>query len=200
MSRYFCLIDTLDTLNNRVIINIATRNNIEQAIAENLCPKLTHEQRVAQALKPSSDYVDKIWVHQQNTVVDYVMHVESASIEFADQTFTNTSPWTELKEHEFKKSHINWISNDHVNNHNMVSFSQNRYRITNTQSRAEYYARHVINREIMSLRTKIPGFMIWCDSRKCQINMSTSHVWKQWTGAMIEKSTHNTRDRLRRIL
>lgn len=200
MSRCFCLVDTFDTLENRVIINIATRNNIEQAIAENLCPKLTHEQRVEKALKPSSDYTDKIWVHQQNTQIDYVMHVESGDIEFVDQTFTNTSPWQEIKEHEFKKSHNDWINNDHVNKHNMVSFSQNRYRISNTESRVEYYARHVINREIMSLRTKIPGFTILCDSRKCLLSMSTSHTWKQWSGAMIEKSPDNRREHLRHIL
>ena len=200
MSRYFCLVDTLDTLSNQVVINIATRNNIEQAIAENLGPKLTHEQRIEKALKPSSDYVDKIWVYQQNTVVDYMMHVESGDIEFVDQTFANTSPWIELKEHEFKKSHINWIAHDHVNKHNMVRFSQNRYRISNTQSRPEYYARHVINREIMSLRTKIPGFTISCDSRKCLLNISTTHAWKQWCGAMIEKSPGNQREHLRHIL
>lgn len=209
------MLDTLDNKPWRLIINVQTKTNVEQAIAENLGPKLSHEERVKLASRPSSDYIDQVWVRQLKPHFEYVVHLETGVIRFGngDQYTPHTQLY--MKEHEWShnqhglkndmlRAHEQWNMN--VIDRGLIQFVSNTIHITNinaeslSPTRKEYYDRSPINSCLKSVMIKHPNVTVRTCSRKCDLQVSFPYDWTKCVGALIEQSDLNKRDHLKHVI
>lgn len=208
MSRYFCMIDTKDTLPNRLTVNVQTRNNVAQALAENLYPKLTHEQRVEQALKPSSDYMDRVWVRDHRSGCELEVHVESSVLVFNNKHIKNNSDWERKKDWEHVDEYRNWggdqsqVYNDWFKCGEFFCL-QKRHHILNPPGPDHLKTNH-INTHVRLTNTMLPGGMfIKTCSKRCDVGLCVPYdksVWNGWLGAQIKQSDDNKRDHLKHVI
>lgn len=211
-NRHFCMLDTINVLSNRLIVNVQTRCNVQQAVAENLCPNLTHEQRVKHASKPSSDYIDLIWM-KQFQVFECVISIESGKIEFDDGSCYHPDQTIHMKEHQFNnrpdgvrhnllKHKDAWDMN--VSKHGQLDILTKHIHISNIDdvppARQEYYKRSSINHEITCTMITHPDITIHTCSRKCDLQVDFVHDWVNCTGALIQQSDLNRRDHLKHVI
>ena len=208
------MLDTGDIRSSRLIINVQTKTNIPQAIAEKLCPNLTHEERVAHASRPSSDYLDIIWVKQIKPQFEYSIHIESGVVKFGNGDTYAPCEEIHMKEHE-------WSHKQHGLARDMIGGSgafdipvvhRGPFEITtaninisnvhlNTQptGRREYYNRSVINHQLKCTMVHHSLVTIHTCSRKCDVRFDFHAGWNGCTGALIEQSDDNQIPGLRHI-
>ena len=200
------MLDTGDNRSSRLIINAQTKTNVPQAIAENLCPNLTHEERVAHASRPSSDYLDIIWVKQIKPNFEYSIHIESGVVRFGNGDTYTPHEQVHMKEHE-------WSHKQHGLARDMICESKafdipvvhrgpfeiattninisNVHLDTQPAGRAEYYNRSTINHQLKCTMVDHPLVTIHTCSRKCDVRFEFHASWSGCTGALIEKSDDN---------
>lgn len=200
------MLDTGDTRSSRLVINVQTKTNIPQAVAENLCPKLTHEERVAYASRPSSDYLDIIWVKQIKPHFEYSIHIETGVIKFGNGDTFAPDKLLCMKEHE-------WSHKQHGLKHDMIEMSEafdipvvqrgsfeiatasinisNVHLDTQPAGRREYYNRSTINHQLKCTMIRHPLVTIHTCSRKCDVRFDFHTNWLGCTGALIQESNDN---------
>lgn len=223
MIRNFCLFDSLDTLeNDRVIVNAQTKCNVPQALAEGIIKSDTDPDQVAIAMKQSSDYMDKVWIHHESSGMSIQIHVESGDVTFQHErvlmlklgrTYKNRYPVVELKEHEFshqpyfiKKNFDNyqnmWAPDRPIIKHGVELYQQN-FEISNRDKvrgrRLEYYNRGPINWKIACAKIITDHVKVLTISRKCEVHVEYRHDWRDCAGALINKTSDNDRDCLYQI-
>ena len=208
------MLDTGDTRSFRLIINVQTKTNVPQAIAEKLCTNLTHEERVVHASRPSSDYLDIIWVKQIKPQFEYSIHIESGVVKFGNGDTYTPCKEIHMKEHE-------WSHNQHGLTHDMISGSKlwdipvvqrgsfklisaninisNVHLDTQPDGRREYYNRSTINHQLKCTMVHHPLVTLHTCSRKCDVRFDLHASWLGCTGALIEKSDDNQIPSLRYI-
>ena len=200
MSRYYCMLDTQKTLPSRVVINIGTKNNVAQAVAENLNPKMTHDQRVEHAKKEHSDYIERVWIRHYDPDYEMEVHLESSELIYNDQLYVNNTEWLKVKPHQWKKEcdsfgplqkHLH-VNLDHI------KYVHRRYHVS-----PGLPVEHIINTHIKSIYVKIsPEMYIQTHSKRCDFRFKVKNsesLWKNWTGCLIEQSDDNKRDNLKQI-
>lgn len=207
MARFFCSLDTRDTLERRLVVNIGTRVNVEQAIAENINPRISHAERVEQAKKESSDYTETLWFRLYNPDVQFTIDVESGSIEFDDGTkYVNDAKWIDMPEHEITNNMRDVqqsISKMSWHTHRDISFSLNCWRVSNVDSNPERYNRSRINTHINHTCVYMGPLMFATCSRACCYSVGCDFpesVWRKWTGANIVQSDDNVREHLKQVI
>ena len=208
MNRYFRMIDTLDTLPQRIVVNMGTSTNIKQAIAENVCPKLTPEQRVEHAKQKHSDYAEWLWVRVFDPGAMFKIHIESGRIEFNNKAYHCDAPWQDIKANELTESKYVWPQmNMTGQSHHGVIFTQQRYRVTNTEVNPEYFNRSIINREIRMTFVILPSELgLVTSSRNCRFSFDLDQVhmnndlYKGWIGANVRQSDDNILDHLEQVI
>lgn len=210
-NRFFCMLDTLDVLPNRIIINTQTKINIPQAIAENLCPKLTHEQRVEHANRASSDYMEMVWIKQPGKF-QCTINIETGEIRFTDGSTYTPDQTIYMKEHQFShyRSGARWnllrcCDKWEMNYHErgpikLMSKNIHINNITNVPpARQEYYARSPINHQIKCTMLQHPSFTIHTCSRKCDLRVDVACNWRECVGALVAESDDNAREHLHHV-
>lgn len=204
MARHFCMIDTLDTHEYRWVINISTRTNMEQVIAEGLFSDQPPEIREQLAARDSSDYIDRVWVWQDSPETQFMIHVESGNIRFLqpEQLFRPDATSMQLKEFEYRQMYDMFMDSEIMHTHQHVDLVQRRFSITNTHTREEYYNRHAHNRHMVVTKTRVHDrFTIKTSSRHCACDVQVLNAdWSTYTGALIHESPHNRRDHLRHVI
>lgn len=205
-NRWFNMLDTGDTGASRLIINAQTKTNVHQAVAEKLCPDLTHEQRVVQASKPSSDYLDIIWVKQIKPGFEYSIDIESGVVRFGNGDVYTPDNELHIKEHE-------WSHNMHGLRRDMICESEafelpvkrrgpfeivtvsvnisNRDLDSLSAIRKEYYNRSTINHQLKCTMIRHPVVTLHTCSRKCDVRFDLHTGWIGCSGALIERSDDN---------
>ena len=204
MSRCFCMIDTLDTIPDRLVINIQTRNNVEQAVAENINPKLTHEQRVEHAKTEHADYIDRVWVHNFGLKFELEIHVESGELFYNNKQIENKSTWKQVKQYEYVDEYNSWCSGTDKQfsdwySHGVFYYIQKKYHIMNPPG-----VDHHINTHIKTTYfTPAEGFFMRTSSKCCDVGvrpLNHQSVWDTWTGALVRQSDDNKRDHLKHVV
>jgi len=187
---------------------MGTSTNVEQAIAENLCPDKTLEQRIEQAKTLHSDYAEWLWVRVFNPGAIFKIHIESGRIEFNNKTYHCDAPWQDIQAHELRENEGKWPEmNMTGRSHHGVIFTQQRYHVTNTDANPEYFNRSIINREIRMTFIILPSELgLVTSSRKChvgfdldQVHMNNS-LYKDWVGANVRRSDDNALDHLEQVV
>ena len=201
MSRHFCLIDTRDTLPGRVVINIQTRNNVEQAIAENINPNMSHAERVEQAKKPSSDYMYRVWVRHYNPDYELEIHVESSELLYNGQLIKNQAEWLKVQPRGWTEEHPTCgPTQKHLHvDLGHIKYVHRRYHISPGKP-----VEHHLNTHVKSAYVKLsPNIFIQTHSKSCAFKFITQHkqcTWSKWTGCQIDQSDDNKRDHLKHVL
>ena len=210
-NRFFCMFDTLDVMPKRLVINVQTKTNIPQAIAENLCPDLTPEQRVAHASRPSSDYMELVWIKQHGGF-QCTINIETGEIQFANGDKYTPDQTISMKEHEFNHQQHGarwnllsecdtWDMNYHKRG--PIKLVSKRIHINNTTQvppvRQQYYARSPINHKIICTMLQHPNITIHTCSRKCDLRVDVACDWRKGVGALVAESDNNTREHLRHV-
>lgn len=218
MNRFFCLLDTVDTLvDDRVVINAQTKCNIPQALAEGIIKNDSEPDQLAKAMRQSSDYMEILWIYHKNQNISIEMHVESGDVEFKhgpdDRMYHNTQSSISLKEHQFnhqpKLMKIKFDeyqekeSPDSIITRPSVKLYQQKFEISNRDKvrgvRLEYYQRSCINWKISCAKIVTDHVKVTTSSRKCEMHVEYNHDWRNCAGALIMKSTENKRDHLHQI-
>ena len=207
MPRYFCSLDTRDTLDRRLVVNMSTRVNIEQAIAENICPEMSHAERVEQAKKGSSDYIDTLWFRLYNPGVEFTINIETGDIIFSDGTkFVCGAKYTDMCNHEIHRnmcdikqslSKMRWYK------HMGVHLAQNKWRVNDVDSNPQRFKRSRINTHITHTCVHMGMLMFATFSRKCRYTIGCGYpesVWRNWIGANVTQSDDNKRDHLKHVV
>lgn len=195
MSRYFCMLDTRDVLDDRLVINTHTDVNIPQAVAESINPELNHTERVKHAKKASSEYMNKVWVSYQNKHA--VVDIQAGSV---DQPH-DIPDVRQVKEYQFREMCTQFKSCEYIYKHGTIYYCLNRYRIVNTDAREEYYNRSSINVNINVINMMIDGIcFISTISRGCVLDVQLAVDWTGMQGALIEQSDDNKRDHLKHVV
>lgn len=217
------MVDSVDTLpDDRVVINVSTECSIPQALAEGIIKDENNPKDRRKALKPSSDYMNKIWIHQQQSNITVVIHVESGTVQYLHQTCTEhpegqtynmPEQSVELKEHEF--SHLPWHAKHNldvfqhmwtperptIDQH--VKLYQQQFIISNRSTvkgaRLKYYERGPINWNIRVVKLITEHVVVSTVSRKCELHVDYKHAWEQCRGALINKSPENQIDSIDQI-
>lgn len=207
MARFFCSLDTKNTLERRLIVNIGTRVNVEQAIAENINPEMSHEERVKQAKQDSSDYIETLWFRLYNPDVQFTIDIESGDIIFGDGTkFVNDTKYIDVPNHEIDYNVNNIdesISKMHWNVHNDVSFAQNSWRVCDQESNPVRFKRSRINTHVKHTCVYMGALSFATCSRTCRYNLGCGFpksVWKNWVGANVRRSDDNVREHLKQVI
>ena len=208
MSRFFCMIDTHATLPNRLTINLQTRNNVSQAVAENLCPKLTHEQRVKHALQPSADYMDRVWIYDHKSGCKLEIHVESGVLVFNNKCIKNDSDWERKESWKHVNEYKDWgtdqaqVYNDWFKCGEFLCL-QKRHHLTSVPG-PEHLRNHHINTHAKLACIMLPGGMfIKTNSKRCNVGLCVPYdksVWDGWSGSQIKQSDDNKRDHLKHVI
>ena len=211
MNRYFCMLDTCDTLSQRVVINIETQINVDQAIAENLCPKLTTEQRIEHAKKEHADYIKRVWVRQYGGFQCNI-HVESGEFRFGPSHSHGPDQTIYMKEHEFShqdhglhrrlmRGCDKWDMNFHIKGD--IQYMAKNIHINNIKNvppvRQQYYNRSPINHQLVCTMLKHSSYSIYTCSRKCDLHIEFEHDWQECVGALVSQSNDNQREHLRHV-
>lgn len=207
MARFFCSLDTRDTLERRLVVNIGTCVNVEQAIAENINPGMSHEGRVKLAKQDNSDYIETLWFRLYNPDVQFTISVESGDIMFGDGTkFVNDTKYVDVPNHEidYNVSNIEEsISIMHWNKYRNISFAQNRWRVNNTDHDPERYKRSRINTHVKHTCVYMGALSFATCSRTCHYSICCGFpksVWKNWVGANVRQSDDNVREHLKHVV
>ena len=201
MNRHFCMIDTRDTLPDRVVINIQTRNNIAQAVAENLRSKLTHEQRVEHAREGHADYIDRVWVRNFGLKFELEIHLESSELLYNGQLIKNQTEWLQVKPHQWHDEHKTFgPTQEHLHvDLDQIKYVHRRYHIS-----PGLPVEHHINTHVKSAYVKVSTDMyIQTHSKRCDFRFTSKHkqhVWSKWTGCLVEQSDDNKRDHLKHVV
>lgn len=215
MYRYFCMLDSVDTLQDRrVVVNVRTVCNIPQALAEGIIKDAEDPDDLKKAMKQSSDYMDVVWCKQTNPDVFFTMHVETGDVCFPEETsifrpkgrfYHNDSAAMLIREHEFSHDpvnakrdldkHMNLWCSDQVIVKDDVKVYQKRFEISNKETvppaRQEYYKRGPINWDIQVSKTVTDLINISTVSRKCELYVDYMEDWKCCQGALIKQSDQN---------
>ena len=224
MYRYFCMIDSVDTIQDtRVVVNVRTKCNIPQALAEGIIKNAEDPDDLKKAMKQSSDYMEIIWYQQTNPYVELTIDVESGDTNVwldqnhtIDQTnLTDVHPIIHLKEHEFshKPMHVKRLIDrqqemfapDRPFDLGPVKIYLQRFNISNRDveslpaKRKEYYNRTPINWDIMVAKAVTDTIDITTVSRKCELLINYKHAWQSCRGALINKSAENQIESLKQI-
>jgi len=205
------MFDTLDVMSNRLVVNVQTKTNIPQAIAENLCANLTHEQRVKHASRPSSDYMELVWV-KLHGIFQCTINIETGEILFGNGTKYAPDQTISMKEHQFNHPQHGarwnllsecdtWDMNYH--NRGPIKLMSKNIHINNTtqmpQDRQQYYARSSINHQIVCTILRHPHVTIHTCSRKCDLRVDVACDWRNSAGALVAESDDNVRDNLTHV-
>ena len=208
------MIDSCNSLtNDRLVVNVQTKCNIPQALAEGLIKDVDDPK----AQKQSSDYMEKAWIYHKRNGISIVMDVEDGSVAYLHEKTADTEqnkvlldrwPVVELKEHEFShnplycKQHVDqfqlmWSPDRPEIDHNIETFQQ-RFIISNRDQvsgkRLEYYQRSPINWNIMVSKVITDHVKVSTVSRKCELHIEYRHDWTVCNGALVKKSTDNKLD------
>lgn len=210
-NRFFCMFDTLDVMSKRLVINVQTKTNVQQALAENLCPNLTHEQRLAHANKSSSDYMELVWIKQYGGF-ECTINIESGEILFTNGDKYTPDQTISMKEYELShpktgayRQLLNACDTWDMNYHKRgsIKLMSKNIHINNTTQvapdRQEFYARSPINHQIICTMLHHPNITTHTCSRKCDLRVDVACDWRKGTGALVAQSEHNTREHLRHV-
>lgn len=215
MYRYFCMLDSVNTLNDRrVVINVRTKCNVPQALAEGIIKDASDPDDLKKAMKQSSDYMDVVWCKQTNPDVHFTMNVETGNVYFPSDVslfrpmgrcFYNKLPPIMIREHEFSHDPVNAKRdlNKHIDiwnpkqmiKHAQTKIYQQRFIISNRDNvpitRQQYYKRGPINWDIHVSKVITDLVKITTVSRKCELYVDYSKEWKNCQGALIRQSDQN---------
>lgn len=203
--RHFCMLDTQDTLQSRIVINIETRNDVNQAIAENINPGLTRKQRIEHAKKTHADYITGVWVLDYDTADELFVDVRTGVYTYRDKKYSNENKWISVNEGAFKQQRCNLSINDLCVKRGAFHICQDKYIITNTDSRPEFYKRSKINSHIHVCKVKFSNDMyMYTSSRRCICRVTVNHEenldMSGWSGVLIKQSDDNKRDHLKHVV
>lgn len=224
MNRYFCMLDSVDTLSDQhVVLNVQTKCNIPQALAEGIIQDASDAVQLKKAMKQSSDYMEIIWYRQTNPYIELTIDVESGETNVwldqnnkSDQTnLQDTHPTIHLKEHEFSHKPMQakllidrqqeMLAPDRPYDLGAVKMYLQRFNISNRDNpslpdkRKEYYNRTPINWNIMVAKAVTDTIDITTVSRKCELMINYKHAWQSCRGALINKSAENQIESLEQI-
>ena len=217
MHRYFCMLDTVDTLpdDNRLVINARTVVNLPQAIAEGIVKDPGDPKEIEKALKQSSDYMELIWMKLLKPDVELTINVETGDVDvYSPKVSQYKDRFTpvELKEHQFSHPPFNakclldqhqqmWFPDRPVHVSDDLQVYQQRFHITNINTsfgiapeREQYYAREDINWDIMAAKIVTPVVDVVTVSRKCEVLVNYTKDWKKCAGALIKQHPENQLD------
>jgi len=209
------MIDSVDTLtDNRLVINVRTKCNVPQALAEGIIKDVDDPNDMKKAMKQSSDYMDVVWFKQTNPYVHLIMHVENGDVHFPDDKsiirpngrwYHHDEASVPIREHEFshepvnaKKqldTHMNIWCPEHVIKRDHVCVYQRHFEISNRETvppaRQEYYNRSPINWDIRVSKVVTDLASVVTSSRKCELHVDYNNNWKKCQGALIRQSDQN---------
>jgi hypothetical protein len=199
------MLDTRETLDKgrRFIVNIETKVNVPQAIADGTCKDKNNPKEIEKVSRQQADYIDWVWVKHERPGVSYKIHIESGRIQMGHGRWYNcpTDHSVSMLEHEFSHAplnikhsldkHINiWLPQKHKRD-GILNIYQQRLRISNTDSRPEYYNKSHLNHDIYITKTTFPDMSLSTCSRKCELFVDFTEDWSNCVGALIKESDDN---------
>ena len=201
------MLDTKNIIKSRVVINMQTKYNINQAVAENLGGDISHADRMNKSMEKHSDYADILWIQHFNPGFTMRIHIESGTVHYNDKQLPTYSPGRlKVKPYEYKQHLLNWSNRDmEWAQQPMLLYSHGHYEIVDWPSESnEFYRRSELNRLINNVYVVIdPVMSISTCSRRCEFNFNYLTPYEtsiKFDGAMIRQSDDNILDHLEQVI